>query len=379
MHPDARKRVSAPAEFRGIQALRGLAACMVALFHSTQIWSEHTWRSLNSIAWLNGAAGVDIFFVISGFVMTVSSVGKQSAHPGKDFLERRLIRIAPLYWIVTSVVLVQLLLHMHPVFEPGGKYAATTLGYVVSSYLFIPYRNSLGVINPLLVVGWTLTFEMFFYLLFAAALGLRINVVRFLTPLMVVLAVVGMFRQRSWPAITVLASPLLLEFLAGVLLGYAVVRGFEMRWELAAGLGVVGLAAIAVVRAPETYTMRVVVWGLPAVLIVLSAAMLEDRFGGLVPRWAQLLGDASYSLYLFHLLILSAVGVLLVRMHVLTMGVVHRRDEVVTVLACMSAGIFASLLLYWWVENPLNKALRRRLRVRQEMRAARALELVREA
>jgi exopolysaccharide production protein ExoZ len=355
--------------------LRGLAACMVVLFHATQIWSIHVVNQQNSLAWIRGGAGVDIFFVISGFVMMVSSSGMQGAHPGRDFLERRWIRIAPLYWIITSVVLMQLLLQSHPEPQSGSKQLVVSLPYVVSSYLFIPYRNSLGSTEPLLSVGWTLSFEMFFYFLFAAGLALRISVVRFLAPIMVTLVIVGNFRQHTWPALTVLANPLLLEFLAGVLLGYAVLQGVRLQWQVAMLLGVLGLVAIPILPAVGGLLIRILIWGVPALLIVMSGVMLEDRFGKSVPRWALLLGDASYSLYLSHLLVMSMAGALLVRLHVLAFGVTGRPYKAITILVCVSLSIFGSLLLYWWVENPLNKTLRRRLRLRQQIRAVSRVNL----
>ena len=366
--------MSAPQEFRNIQALRGLAACMVLVFHSTQIWSELVGKAINTLAWRNGGAGVDIFFVISGFVMTVSSIGKESAHPARNFLERRLIRIVPLYWIITTVALVKVVAQARPEIVAAGRHATTSLAFVVSSYLFIPIRNVYGESLPLLPVGWTLNFEMFFYLLFALALALRLNVVRFLVPMLVVLAAVGMVRHSSWPTITGLASPLLLEFLAGVLLGYAVFKGFRLDWRVSLALGVAGLAALVTVPAYELQIMRVLAWGVPAVLVVQCGVMLEERFGRSMPRWALLLGDASYSIYLFHLLVLAVVAQGLKRLHILNIGVVRRRDEAVTILICSIVSIFASLLLYWWVEDPLNRGLRRRLRLRQDKRAARSIK-----
>jgi exopolysaccharide production protein ExoZ len=211
---------------------------------------------------------------------------------------------------------------------------------------------------------------MFFYFLFAAALALRISVVRFLAPIMVTLVIVGRFHQPTWPTVAVLANPLLLEFLAGILLGYAVLQGVRLQWQIAALLGVIGLVAIPILPLPDGLLFRILLWGVPALLIVLSGVMLEDRFGKSVPRWALLLGDASYSLYLSHLLVMSMAGSLLVRLHVLTPGVTDRRYKAITVLVCMTLSIFGSLLVYWWIENPMNKALRRRLRLRQQIRAS---------
>jgi hypothetical protein len=109
--------------FRGIQALRGFAACMVVVHHATQQWSLYTVGDGAQLFWANGAAGVDIFFVISGFVMAVSTIGREhKTHPARSFLERRLIRLVPLYWIVTFIVLFKLeMLRKFPGYANGPR------------------------------------------------------------------------------------------------------------------------------------------------------------------------------------------------------------------------------------------------------------------
>ena len=202
--------------------MRGLAACMVVVYHATQIWVGHVGALAGT--WWNGVAGVDILFVISGFVITVSTRQKSNIpHPAWDFMERRLVRIVPMYWLMTALTLLKLYgVHLHPDMKNNGPHAVISAGYVVSSFFFVPFRNSLGAVQPVLMVGWTLSFEMLFYLLFACALALRISEVRLLAPAMVALAAIGLWHGNIDPAIGVLASPLLLEFLAGVLIGRAV-------------------------------------------------------------------------------------------------------------------------------------------------------------
>jgi peptidoglycan/LPS O-acetylase OafA/YrhL len=220
------------------------------------------------------------------------------------------------------------------------------LGYILSSLFFIPYRNSLDTIAPLVVPGWTLSFEMFFYLLFAGALALRIGVARALTPVMILLAVIGLFYKENWPTISVLASPLLLEFLAGLLLGQAMIKGIRSN---TIALSIVGILAVPfLLSGPTTGAsgMRILEWGLPAYLVVQAAAMVEDRFGGIWPRWILLIGDASYSLYLSHLLVIGFLVKIFIRSHIWTMGVVRRQDEIVTALFCLIVSVLVSIPLY---------------------------------
>src|SRR5580698_4620797 len=150
--------------FAGIQMLRGLAALMVVFHHATQWWADYVDQVNSHYAWGSGASGVDIFFVISGFVMAVSTIGREhKTHPARSFLERRLIRVAPLYWLATALILAKtLIVNSHPELGNGPHASATSLSYIFSSFLFIPYRNSVGTIQPLLLVGWTLSYEMFF-------------------------------------------------------------------------------------------------------------------------------------------------------------------------------------------------------------------------
>ncbi|MGF7180816.1 peptidoglycan/LPS O-acetylase OafA/YrhL [Tunturiibacter psychrotolerans] len=352
--------------FRGIQVLRGLAACMVVIHHSTQSWSQSLGKGVSAPTWEAGAAGVDIFFVISGFVMAISTIGREDkTHPAVSFLERRLIRIYPLYWIVSLVYLLKVtIVRWYPRFAGTGQHVQTPLGYIVSSFLLIPYRDSLGHIQPLLNVGWTLSFEMFFYLLFALALALRVRVAYFLTPIMSILVVAGTFHGAHWPAILlVLTDPMLLEFLAGVLLGQLVIQGVRLNVATSALLLIV--APMLFFFAPRT-PIRVLQWGVPAALLVSAFVMLEDRFEGLWPRWALLLGDASYSLYLSHFLVLIVLAKRMVKISTLTST--HLKGEIASVLIMSCCATLVSIVLYRVVEQPINRKLRRSLLTESETR-----------
>ncbi len=356
-----------PAEFRGVQALRGLAALMVVAFHATQVWSRGVASDPDLLSWQNGFAGVDIFFVISGFVMTVSSIGKKGgAHPARNFMERRLVRIVPLYWLVTACVLLKLwLVRLHPELQNSGEHVAISLPYVVSSFLFVPYQNSLGLVQPLLSVGWTLSFEMFFYLLFAAALALRVSEVRLLTPVLLALSVLSLFRTERWPAIGALASPLLLDFLAGILIGRLIQARMRLSSLACALGGGVALIAMMTLRHGGFLGGSWAVWGVPAMVVVMCAVLLEEKLARHIPRWVQAIGDASYSLYLSHLLVFALVLKLLKRSHLLDPGATNPRGEMATLSIFLVASTLASVLLYRWVEAPVNNALRKRLRLRE--------------
>ena len=350
--------------FRGIQALRGFAASIVVIHHATQQWSLYTVGKGLSLFWANGAAGVDIFFVISGFVMAMSTIGREhKTHPALNFLGRRLIRVVPLYWVITFIFLFKLeLLRRFPGFQNGPRLVEAPFGYILSSLLFIPYRNSLDTIAPLVVTGWTLTYEMFFYLLFAGALALRVGVARALTPVLITLAAVGLFYKESWPTLTVLASPLLMEFLAGLLLGHVMIKGYRLNATASLVLGILALPALLLFVSPwDMANIRFLEWGIPAFLLVLAAAMTEERLGRFWPRWVLLLGDASYSLYLSHLLVMALLIKIFIRSHIWSVGVVRRQDEILTALACLIVSTLVAIPLYLLIEKRITKILRHKL------------------
>lgn len=348
--------------FLGVQALRGFAACVVVVHHATLLWAQRVIGADSNAYWPNGAAGVDIFFVISGFVMAVSTIGREhKTHPAGNFMMRRIIRVVPIYWMLTSIFLLKLeVLRRHPEFANGPQLVQAPLGYILSSFFFIPYRNSYGHIQPLLIVGWTLSYEMFFYVLFAIALALRFGVVRVLTPVLVLLAIAGMFRGANWPAITVLADPLLLEFLAGLLLGHFVVKGFRSSNALFPAMALVALPVLLFVPLANP-SLRILEWGLPAYLIVQAVVLLEDRIGSLWPRWTLLIGNASYSLYLSHLLVFAVLIKILTAIHLLSRSAVRVQDEAATVLICLVVSVAVSIPLYLFVEKPITNVLRRRI------------------
>jgi exopolysaccharide production protein ExoZ len=359
-----RVKASIPREFQGVQALRGLAACMVVVYHSTQTWSTHVGSS--SGTWFNGLGGVDVFFVVSGFVMTVSTIEKRNGrHPARDFMERRLVRIVPMYWLMTALTLLKAYaVRLQPKIENIGPHASVTLGYIVSSLLFVPYRNSLGFVQPILSVGWTLSFEMFFYLLFACALALRISEIRLLAPVMIALAALGLWHGDFGSAIGVLASPLLLEFLAGVAIGRAIEEGWRVRPGIAAAVGVLSAGALLALPPSFLFGIDWLTRGTFAVLLVLCAVMLETQIAKRMPRWALAIGDASYSLYLVHLLLFAIILKPVLRLGLLAPGSTHFIGELATVLLFAAPSILISLGVYRWIEAPINNALRRQLKLR---------------
>ena len=293
--------------YRLIQVLRAVAAEMVVVFHATTLLHLH---DRNFSVWENGVAGVEIFFVISGFVMMISTTPLLgSAHPARIFLVRRLERIVPLYWLLTSAkVIAVLIVPTIAVVGLGGWW------HVLASYLFFPTRSPIGEYNSVLAVGWTLIFEMFFYLLFAIVLAARLPRLPALAPALVLLAfawnIPFVVRHGT---LNFYASTLQLEFLFGMLLAVSIPQIQKLPRALAFLLAIAGFLILFLYHSPITVVWAGFLYGIPGLAVVASAVALEPSFGSRTPRWLLEIGDASYSIYLVHGFVLPAVCTLFAR------------------------------------------------------------------
>lgn len=312
-----------------IQVLRGVAAVMVVLFHV--------------LGFQIGSSGVDIFFVISGFIMFHTNrnvFGLTGA--AILFFKRRILRIAPLYWLCTAFA-----------FWPGVE--PKTL---VASVLFVPVRSDGGSIHTVLASGWTLNFEMFFYIVFAAGLMLPR---KYGLPAIVVtlsaLILLGLATKPTKAAFIYWTNPLILEFVFGLAIAYVYELGKTLSPKMGMGvfgLGVLILAIFSLSHHPtpdRVYAGYLALgWGLPAALIVAGAA-LSDRGALATARWRipRLLGDASYSIYLTHLLVFYALN--FVAFHALNFHVPHLGIPIV--LAALLVGI----CVHFYVERPIGRIL----------------------
>jgi exopolysaccharide production protein ExoZ len=313
-------------KFHSIQALRGIAAIMVVVYHATALWGLDFGDGHS--AWNVGQAGVPIFFVISGFVMAKSDQSISAV----EFMKRRIIRIVPLYWAITAIMLLKLMVvRAHPALGSNTEHIRIPFSYIVSSFLFMPFRNSLGAIQPILSVGWTLSFELFFYCLFAVALALKVNIFRFLAATIIPLSIVGSFYNETWPAFSSLFRPMLLNFLSGVAIAYAIRKGFSIPTYASLALGLFSVIGIATNHA----------FGASAAMIVLAAVMLENKIS--IPAWMLRTGDASYSIYLVHPLALLFVARMFLWLQI--------PSESAMVALGVSASIIAGLFSYYLLEK----------------------------
>ncbi|MGS0685715.1 acyltransferase family protein [Nakamurella sp. GG22] len=335
-------------KLQNVQALRAVAALAVVLAHigdpdgieNSWLQGEHRWLTAFDRP---GNAGVDLFFVISGLIMFVTTSRLAAGAAGsRRFLVRRATRIYPAYWVATLPALMLFLIAPSMV-NSSQEHAPR----IFESLLLLPQSGL-----PLLLVGWTLTFELYFYLVFALTLlapaRLRLPLLIAWGMLTATLAVVLADSVNPW--LGLISAPICLEFLFGAVVGWLVVSGRFLFPTAAAIVGGLSLG-LAVWIGGDNFPgdwYRVVPAGALIAVFVYGMVGLEARGGYVAPRWLQKLGDASYSMYLWHVLILAGLGrFLLIRLP--DNPVAHA----VGLALAIGAVLIGSLLAYRFVEQPL--------------------------
>ena len=333
-----------------VQYLRACAALLVVFAHAF----SHQIGTDNLLVVMAGRLGVILFFVISGFIMVY--ISGSGPFPALDFLKRRAIRIVPLYWLFTG--LAALLAALAPSLFQTTVF---TWPHFLQSLFFIVHEApERGGASPLLSLGWTLNYEAYFYVAFAALAFLSVTSRIFaLTAFFVAMWLAGLLLAPSDPVIkfNLNASPL--AFGLGAWSGWAYLRNGAMFvthrvWTLGA---MAAAGAILAFTDDGTPLMREigfagqVAWG--GGLLVLGL-VLEARLG----RWRLLeqLGNASYALYLSHMFVIGAVTNLAGRL------VGHDHPATVFLVSFISivASCIASLVIHAAFEKPVLRLLSNR-------------------
>ena len=295
-----------------VQALRGIAAMAVVMFHG-RIWiSGPTFLDAGNRIFLNGAGGVELFFVISGFIMVHAAWHRPGGVRGAvQFFARRLIRIWPVYVIATFALLVaEGTLH---------EFLATRSGLLHLAKAFVFYPGKHG--PPFFGwapngVGWTLNYEMWFYFLFALALlgGRRWRwslLVGWFGLFLVVVPLIytghtswdAYFSYDMKPAILNLAAnSFIWEFLGGVAIGMIYHSKIRIRnRELLGTFAILAVTAVVWQQLSDEWKHHGMIgWGPGMIVMVLALALWDKAYPIKVPRPLLWLGDVSFSLYLVH-------------------------------------------------------------------------------
>jgi exopolysaccharide production protein ExoZ len=319
----------------GIQYLRALAALLVLVAHAR---NPRPWL-FNPLTGWDFTAGVEIFFVISGVIMYAAARDDAPI----EFMRRRIIRVAPLYWLATLSFVAWLALRdLH---LPSAR-------ELVLSLLMVPHHSETyrGHIWPVLVPGWTLNYEMFFYGVFAVGLAVR-RVAAFSMGVLILAVVAGYVFSPQGAVLKTYTSPILLAFLGGLAIAWARERltGFHRAWPLA----IAGALALGAHFTPWVLLPKLAVI-LASAALVAGVMALEPRLRTRPVRPFLTLADASYAIYLFHTLVLALVY---------WRGRPIPLDGWPQFLVLMALGvglsISAGIAIHRWLERPLLKALNR--------------------
>ena len=262
---------------KNIQILRAWASIIVVLYHALGTAASYGQTSKYfSMLGSWGIHGVDIFFVISGFIMYYTQILKDN-RPSK-FIKDRVIRIVPIYWILTSVYL-GLYFFIPSLFRDYKP----SVEYILSSYFFItgPLYNE----HPILSYGWTLEYEAIFYLVFFIVLFFSSRLYFVFASFLLVLAYIFI------PNLSII----LLEFIFGMLIAVIYTKFKASKYSgVVFCFGVLLLLSSIFISVTESN--RLLFFGFPSALIVYSLLGLKESKNA----FFLFLGTASYSIYLIH-------------------------------------------------------------------------------
>ncbi len=339
-----------------IQALRGIAVFLVLLVHVGLVEKKYSLMPVLPDLVQFGMSGVDIFFVISGFIMMTITMSKQKdVKYAFSFLYSRIIRIYPLYWFYSLLVLIAFVVNPNWVNSSNGSEV-----HLVESFLLIPQDGL-----PLLAVGWTLIHEMYFYIgFFILLLFLRSNNLIFTAIALWGAGVIGsnLLIEFTSPFLKIITHPLTLEFVGGAFIAYVMTK-MEVTFNV---LTLKALFVLALLLPLVNYVLydyyynvdpsgwlRVLLFGLPAMLLLYVSLLLE-KSGLVMSKWLVSMGDRSYTIYLAHVLVINAVG---------RIWQMFLFENIVMSIAFILILITSTLLFakyaYMWIEVPMLKYLKR--------------------
>jgi len=311
-----------------LQILRAFAALNVVLFHIIAIGDEQGF-GIPALEFLRdwGANGIDIFFVLSGFIMVY--IAERRQRKPLVFLHSRAIRIIPIYWFLTLVGLVAILL--------AGDFRGEPITFepILASFLFLTRWTTMDM--PILYVGWTLEWEMLFYLIFGFCLLFKNKTVQFVLPLIILVSLV----LFAWQ------DPIILEFGFGMLIAKISKMDAAKRYA-----GLICLAGVSFLIASIWIKPEIpqpILWGIPSALLVLGLVNIKQwKF-----KLAEHLGDASYSIYLIQVFTIPIF-------YKLAEKFVPDFSTLFLAITCLVGTAIAGSLFHLIVEKPFQKLLARK-------------------
>ncbi len=331
-----------------LQVLRAIAALLVVFSHIREKNLQNAESATQILEWFNfGPYGVDIFFVISGFIiayiMPVNSYGFSDV---KEFLARRVIRVMPMYWVVSLVALTVWIYNPNLV-----NSSAPELTRVWQSLTLYPTDG-----RYLYQTGWTLSYEMYFYFLFAATMIFGRYQRVLLGLILATMVTIGIVYQPGpdEPMFYLLTRHHLVEFMAGFafchfgkhLIGKMPVTGVILT---VSGVALILLKAFDAGPVFDT----IYFWGIPAMALVFGMLLAERAIPW--PAYWVKLGEASYSLYLTHSFVMAAGAIIWYRLFDGSMA-----SNIGFMFFSLAASLVVAHLAFRFVENAMTISLNKK-------------------
>lgn len=344
-----------------IQLLRAFAVSLVIFVHASYFGIPHITNSnpIDSFYYIKswGCIGVDLFFTISGFIMTVVVPSYQQSGGWKKFFLKRIIRIIPLYFLLSLVdVFVTIYIKKEPIdFQTIAK-----------TIVFFPFFDGKSFVEPVISVGWTLSYEIYFYSLIGVVLSLGKKIYRNLLIIIMCLSLIGCLFTFPYVFFKFITSPLLLEFGFGILCGLTYKKFRSLNWDikikqltavllLFGGLFLMFITIFVkkdfeishqnIVENNNLLALyRVIIWGIPCALFLLGTILVEQLYTFRIWKILIEAGDSSYSSYLIHGQIYPILAIIF---HYFDLSVFLYLLFVIPVCICVS------IIFFRIVEKPL--------------------------
>ncbi|MEM7459005.1 MAG: acyltransferase [Pseudomonadota bacterium] len=360
-------------KLKSIQSLRAVAAIMVLLCHLFAMEEVHAGRSAKlTTFWVNGAHGVDLFFVISGFVIVwVASDAQRGVRGAGDFLFARVTRIYPLWWLFAGATALMVFMADGVPWEAKrvAEYGMHGPTHLAESLLLLPQAH-----HPILGVGWTLVHEMYFYagfaaLIFALPAKRRIASIWVWGALVMIGSTLGLTAEFADTFVRLVFHPMTLQFIAGAGVAYIIKAKHRRFARSSLVIGLVGWVAVYIYIDPQILStmaaqagieigqfatsswQRTLFYGLPSALLVygLVALELQGQFNARIPNPLVRIGDWSYALYLCHVPVISTVRWLVYR----PFGSDNPSVVAVYLLLGVIIPLIVAALAYYLFERPI--------------------------
>jgi len=331
----------------GIQYLRGIAALMVVFFHARSYFGVvPDWTRI-------GSRGVDIFFVISGFIMVYAtrkiSFNESLYKTCANFLGKRFIRVVPLYWLALLVTVYPYFINWYQT-----QTVSADLITIFQDFAFIPHlsidEDEKGEIFPALIQGWTLNYEVFFYLLFGLSILARQYRIALVAIVFSLLVLIGKLNHFHNIGVLFYTNSILLEFVYGILLYEIFIKTRHIQFSRLI-IYAIGIAGILLLASGSTTNNKVVMGAASAFIVWFFIQVFQN----IHLRPLKLLGDASYSIYLFHLLSFKFAREVISLTPLEPKGYVN----IITIIGIhILISIISGIAIYFLIEKPLLRYLR---------------------